>query len=434
MNISSEFANNTAPGQTASKTANKTGNHANGQTGSQTPQSTNNANTTHMAGVRVLLTGATGFVGRHLLPQLLEAGAQVTCLTRSSSRTTHLPHGVAVVQADLASGRGLAQALEGQDMVIHMAALLFGLGWQDYLRANARAARSLADAIMQADMASRTGSHNDKDGGTGGTGGNCGNGGNSGNSGNGDNGGNSGIRRFVLVSSLAATGPGGTVPGVEDSTPPAPVSAYGWSKMLTEQILGRALGDRMVTLRPPIIYGSGDKGLLPVFKGVMSGLAVSPGAGREFPVSAVHARDMGQAVICACRPEATGIYHINDGHEYTMSGFCRAMGAAADKALGREPRRVRIIRMPLPIMALTAGLSSAFGITADALLARLPGRFCGRLRRAPNWNIDKYREARQAGWLCNGSRIQRELGFTPSMSLEAGMNEAIEGYRREGWL
>ena len=90
--------------------------------------------------------------------------------------------------------------------------------------------------------------------------------------------------------------------------------------------------------------------------------------------------------------------------------------------------------MPLPIMALTAGLSSAFGITADALLARLPGRFCGRLRRAPNWNIDKYREARQAGWLCNGSRIQRELGFTPSMSLEAGMNEAIEGYRREGWL
>lgn len=390
------------------------------------------SNNAHMAGVRVLLTGATGFVGRHLLPQLLEAGAQVTCLTRSSSRIAHLPQGVAVVEADLASGRGLAQALEGQDMVIHMAALLFGLGWQDYLRANARAARSLADAIMQADRAARNGSRtNNASDADGAHGPNAPNGPNDTTSGSGTS---NGIRRFVLVSSLAATGPSATPPGVEDDAPPAPVSAYGWSKMLTEQILGRALGDRLVTLRPPIIYGSGDKGLLPVFKGVISGLAVSPGYGREFPVSAVHARDMGQAVICACRPEAKGVYHINDGQEYTMSAFCRAMGAAADKALGREPRRVRIIRMPLPVMALTAGLSSAFGIVADALLARLPARFGGRLRRAPNWNMDKYREARQAGWLCNGSRIRHELGFTPSMSLEAGMKEAIEGYRREGWL
>ncbi len=402
MNTFSDVAGKTAPSQ-ADKPAKS---QPDGRADHQPGQNTGCAGTGHLTGVRVLLTGGTGFVGRHLLPQLLEAGAQVTCLTRSSSHIAHLPQGVAVAQADLGSGRGLAEALKGQDMVIHMAALLFGLGWQDYLRANARAARSLADAVMRADRAACTG----------------------------ENGGSKGIRRFVLVSSLAATGPCGTAPGVEDDTPPAPVSAYGWSKMLTEQILGRALGDRLVTLRPPIIYGSGDKGLLPVFKGVMSGLAVSPGAGREFPVSAIHARDMGQAVICACRPEATGVYHLSDGQEHTMSSFCRIVGSAVDKALEREPRRVRVIRMPLPVMALTAGLSSAFGIMADALLARLPARFGGRLRRAPNWNMDKYREARQAGWLCNGSRIRRELGFTPCMSLEAGMKEAVEGYRREGWL
>lgn len=425
MSASSDLAGNTAPGQKDHWPEHRTGCPAEcpelqsanpsagllaGPSAGDRPDSpaaeTATVSTAHLAGVRVLLTGGTGFVGRHLLPQLLEAGAQVTCLTRSSSHTAHLPQGVAVAQADLASGRGLIEALEGQDMVIHMAALLFGLGWQDYLRANARAARSLADAVALTDRAARTA----------------------------PNGASGGIRRFVLVSSLTATGPCGTAPGVEDDAPPAPVSAYGWSKMLTEQILGRALGDRLVTLRPPIIYGSGDKGLLPVFKGVMSGLAVSPGAGREFPVSAIHARDMGQAVICACRPEATGVYHLSDGHEHTMSDFCRVMGVAVDAALGRETRRVRIIRMPLPVMALTAGLSSALGIAADALLARLPARFGGRLRRAPNWNMDKYREARQAGWLCNGSRIRRELGFTPCMSLEAGMKEAVEGYRREGWL
>ncbi|WP_291302568.1 NAD(P)-dependent oxidoreductase [Desulfovibrio sp. MES5] len=361
------------------------------------------AATRHLENVRVLLTGGTGFVGRHLLPQLLRAGARVTCLTRASSHTAGLPEGVAVAQADLGSGRGLTEALEGQDVVIHMAALLFGLGWQDYLRANARAAACLAEAIRQADgSAAKRGQP--------------------------------GIQRLVLVSSQAATGPCGTAPGVNDDAVPAPVSAYGWSKTLTEQILGRALGDRMVTLRPPIIYGSGDKGLLPVFKGVMRGVAVSPGFGREFPVSAIHARDMGQAVICACRPDAQGVYHLNDGQAHNMSDFCRVMGQAVDKALHRPPRAVHVIHMPLPIMALTAGLSSAFGIVADALLGRLPASFGGRLRRAPNWNLDKYREARQAGWLSDGSRIRRELGFTPCMSLEAGMAEAVEGYRREGWL
>ena len=188
----------------------------------------------HLANVRVLLTGGTGFVGRHLLPQLLQAGARVTCLTRARSHTAGLPEGVAVAQADLGTGRGLTEALEGQDVVIHMAALLFGLGWQDYLRANARAAACLAEAIRQAD-------------------------------GNAARRGQPGMQRLVLVSSQAATGPCGTAPGVGDDALPAPVSAYGWSKALSEQILGHALGDRMVTLRPPIIYGSGDKGLLPVF-------------------------------------------------------------------------------------------------------------------------------------------------------------------------
>ena len=352
----------------------------------------------HLAGKKVLLTGGTGFVGRHLLPQLLEAGAQVTCLTRAASRTGHLPAGVETAQADLSTGQGLAEALHGKDVVIHMAALLFGLGWQDYLRANALAARSMGSAIPSLACAGNLGAD----------------------------------FRFVLVSSLAATGPSGTAPGVDDATPPAPVSAYGWSKMLTEQVLGRALGQSLVTLRPPIIYGSGDKGLLPVFQGAMRAhVAVSPGAGREFPVSAVHADDMAQAVLCACRPEASGVYHLSDGEAYTMSGFCRGMGAAVDKALGRAPRNMRVVRMPLPVMACTAGLSTAFAVAADAVSRRLLGR---GLRRAPAWNLDKYREARQAGWLCDNSRICRELGFAPRVSLEAGMTDALDGYRREGWL
>ncbi len=351
----------------------------------------------HLAGRAVLLTGGTGFVGRHLLPQLLEAGARVICLVRASSDTSRLPRGVAVAQADLHSGEGLDAALEGRDVIIHMAALLFGLGWQDYLRANALAARRLGEAVARLRAAGRL----------------------------------RGDGRVVLVSSLAATGPCAVEPGAADDAAPAPVSAYGWSKLLTEQILGRALGEGLVTLRPPIIYGSGDRGLLPVFRGVKRGVAVSPGRGREFPVSVVHADDMARAVLCACRPEARGVYHLNDGQVHTMTGFCRRMGAAVARALGREPRPVRVIRMPLPVMAVTAALSSAYGTVADALCRRFAGH---GLRRAPEWNLDKYREARQPGWVSDGRRICRELGFTPQTGLEDGLLEAAQGYVREGLL
>ena len=162
-------------------------------------------------GKKIVVTGGTGFVGRHLLPQLLAAGARVTCITRATSRRDHLPAGVEVVRADLRSGAGLEEALRGQDICIHMAALLFGLGWQDYLRANSEAARALATAWQRLDAQGQA------------------------------------PQRMVLVSSLAASGPCDTAAGRGDD---APVSAYGWSKLMVEQILGRALGDRMVTLRP----------------------------------------------------------------------------------------------------------------------------------------------------------------------------------------
>lgn len=328
-------------------------------------------------GTRVLVTGGTGFVGRHLTRALLNAGADLTCLVRASSNCAALPGGARPVQADLLTGAGLDEAVAGQDVVIHMAALLFGLGWQEYLRGNALAAERLGTALRRRGDA---------------------------------------VRRVVLVSSLAATGPSAVSPGVRDDTPAAPVSAYGWSKFVAEQTLGRHVGERMVTLRPPIIYGSGDRGLLPYFRSARLGVIATPGRGRRFPVSAVHVSDMVQAVLLACGPAARGVYHINDGTEHTMDGIGLAIAAALD-------RTARVLPVPLPLMGAAAAVSG------------LAGRIAVRLgRRAPSWNPDKYLEARQPGWLCDASRICGELGYAPAMELERGLSETVEGYRKDGWL
>ena len=127
---------------------------------------------------------------------------------------------------------------------------------------------------------------------------------------------------------------------------------------------------------------------------------------------------MGRAIVCCCRPEAHGVYHVNDGGCYAMADFYRAMARAMGK-------KACILRLPLCFLGLTALLSTLGG----SLLAAL-----GRKGRAPNWNLDKSREARQSGWTCDASRLREELGYAPALTLDQGMQEAVEGYRREGLL
>lgn len=321
-------------------------------------------------GKKICLTGATGFLGSHLLPILEQAGAEITCIVRKSSNIKNIHHRIAY--ANLASGEGLREALKGQDILIHMAAMLFGYAYQDYLAGNATAARQIGLAA-------------------------------------GD------LERVIHVSSLAAAGPSATAPGVAETDIPGPVSAYGWSKLMSESILCNFFGERLVILRPPIIYGSGDRGLLPVFRGVKRGFAAVPGW--SFPVSVIHVDDAARAILCCTEEKARGIYHASDGAPLEMADFYRAIG----KALGRD--KLTIVNIPLPIMGLSAAISG---------LAGQIGKFFGR--RPPNWNPDKYREARAGGWLANDSKIVKEIGFKPQMALADGMKEAVGGYRNQGLL
>ncbi len=331
----------------------------------------------HLRGKRVLLTGGTGFLGSRVVPLLLDAGAHVGVLCRDSSRTDHLPAGCTVRRVDLVSGRGVAEALRGCDIFIHMAALLFGLGWRDYLEANCGAAQTLAGCLTAL--------------------------------------GEDGPKRVVLVSSLAAAGPCASLTGRDEHGPARPVSAYGWSKLLTEKVLQAELRSRLVIVRPPIIYGSGDRGMLPVYQGLARGVGAVPGLGRDFPVSVVHVDDVARAVALACLDQASGVYHLDDGHPLPMADFYRA----ASRALGRS---ARILHLPLWLMGVTALCCTVFGTIAARFKA--PGS------RAPNWNLDKYRESSEAGWVANAQRIRNELGYMPQVNLEDGMKETIEGNRR----
>ncbi len=339
-------------------------------------------NLEHLKGKRLLVTGGTGFVGRHFIAALAPLAEQghmeVSCLVRASSRRDMLPSFVKFFEADLQTGQGLDAALQGQDMLVHGAALLFGTHWQQYM-SNVQAASLLGKAVAKAQQQGA-------------------------------------VERVVFISSLAASGPSATAPGVGDDVQAQPLSAYGWSKYLAEEALGRHCGQSLVTLRPPMLYGPEDKGLLPYFVAAQKGLVVSPGFGRDFPVSIMHVQDVAQAILCALQSQAQGVYHCNDGAVHTL----QSVGALMAELMGKK---ALCLRMPLSILAVSAALSTVWGALSQPFGLR-----------APSWNMDKYRESKAVGWLCDSTRLQQELAFVPSMPLRQGLQETIASYKKSGLL
>lgn len=334
---------------------------------------------------KIAITGATGFLGSHLLPLASQGGARLSCLARNP-KIASLPN-AAIIHGDCLNLSAMKELLSGKDIFIHMAALLFGCRWQDYFRANIRAAQIIVQALQEIAPEKRP-------------------------------------AKMIFISSLAAAGPCAAAPGRAEKEAPAPVSAYGWSKYCCEQIFAAAPLKELAILRPPIIYGSGDRGLLPLFKSAARGLGISPGAFRQFPVSIIHAKDAAKAILLACGQKISGVFHLSDGKIYTMDEFCRA----AANACGRG--KCFVARPPLLLMAATASLSDAFYGWAAKAAARLKLK----MPAPPHWNKDKYEEAKQTGWLADSEKFVAATGFTPGVDLQAGLRETVQGYRARGWL
>lgn len=332
-----------------------------------------------LTGVKIAVTGGSGFLGSYVVPQLLAAGANLALLSRSRPNIVD----VNIIEGDCRDAAAVGKLLSGQDVLIHMAALLFGASWQDYLEANVKAVQTIIQASKKNPP-----------------------------------------KKVIFVSSLAAAGPCGEYPGIAESAIPSPVSAYGWSKLICENILSAHFQKNLVIIRPPIIYGAGDRGLLPLFKSVKKGLGISPGAFRKFPVSIIHARDCSRAILLCCEDRAEGIYHISDGAPCDMDKFCKAMASSMGK------NRILTLHIPLAAMQFSAVCCSTWSIATKWIAQKCHWR----PPAPPHWNMDKMREARQTGWLANSQRIAKELDFSSSLDLEAGMAQTVQGYIERGWL
>ncbi|MCP2501302.1 MAG: NAD(P)-dependent oxidoreductase [Deltaproteobacteria bacterium] len=334
----------------------------------------------------VLVTGASGFIGQHLVRRLIERGDRVSCLVRATSPIDELrSSGARLIVGDVTDRacieRALAESRAG--VVIHLAGLLKAVRTADFARVNAGGVESVTAACA----------------------------------------GRAGRPLLIVVSSLAAAGPcAGNQPRVEGDSP-APVSAYGRSKLAGELAAARHAGEMEITIvRPPIVFGPGDRGVLEMFRPIAhSGLHVVPGS-KERRVSLIHVADLVALLLLAAgkgerlRPDGApgqGIYFVAADHDPTYD----ELGQAIARAVGKK--RATVVHVPGPLVRLA-------GLCGDSL---------GRVRQRPGWvNSDKMAEALAGSWMCSSAKARTRLGWSPAATLAERLRETAKWYRQAGWL
>lgn len=323
--------------------------------------------------MRVLVTGGHGFVGSHLVERLLAAGADVRCLSRHREvpeRLRGLP--VEVAPGDLASGRGLAEAVVGVEEVWHLGALTRALTPREMFRVNTAGTLALARAARDA-----------------------------------------GVTRFVFCSSLAAVGPSATGEPLGDDAPRRPQTTYGRSKRAAEEGLLSLDGLPLVILRPPAVYGPRDRDFLALFQGARRGLLPLVGAPTR-RLSLIYSSDLAEGLLAVGRaPGARGRALFVTHPEPVRQD---ALALALARTLGRP---ARLLRLPPSAARLVGSLAS--------LTAQLTGA-------APLLNRERVREVGEGHWVCSAEGALAVAGWRAPTPLEEGLARTAAWYRAEGLL
>jgi nucleoside-diphosphate-sugar epimerase len=321
------------------------------------------------------LTGGTGFVGGHVARALVASGWTVRLLARDPARArgallADLP--LEIVAGSLEDVPALSRALPGADAVVHVAGLTKARTLEEYRDVNVRGTeRLLAAGLLAAPRA-----------------------------------------HFVLVSSQAAAGPALDGRPRNEEDPAEPVSRYGLSKREAEQSVERMWRGPWTVLRPVVVYGPGDTGLFQYFRMAASGWIPVPAA--DARIQLVGAERAALAVSSILRaPGLPGrIRFLSDPGAVTLRQLAEAVA-------GGSGRAGRLIRVPNTLVRILGSAETA----VETLT-----------RRSRPFNADKAREILAGDWLCDGTRLDRELGLPPAVPLQDGIRAAWAWYRGAGWL
>jgi nucleoside-diphosphate-sugar epimerase len=319
----------------------------------------------------VLVTGATGFIGKNLVPDLAR-DRKVRILVRRTSDLSFYRDRPEIELAfgSLEGNEGLDRALFGVKTVIHAAGQTMGRNRVDFYRTNVQGTRNLTDAMRK-----------------------------------------SGALRLVFLSSHAACGASPFNRPISEAARPVPISDYGWSKQQAEAVVAQS-GLSHVILRPPSVYGPYDMEILKYARLIDRGICPMVGI-RESYLNLIYVRDLVGIIRKVMTDDRfdNRVYFASDGRAYAFSEIIAA--------IARQLHRRRLWRIPIPVP-----IGLLYGVLNDALIPERK-RIISR---------DKVRELARQYWLCSNERLIRTIGYIRFCDLDQGMAETVGWYRERGLI
>lgn len=309
----------------------------------------------------VAITGSTGFIGRHLVPLLAAEGWRPRLLIRRDPADVQWSGlTVEVVQGDLADEQALARLTSGASAVVHLAGLIKATSEAEFMRANREGTRKLAEALLtHAPQA-----------------------------------------HCLLVSSLAARHP--------------ELSHYAASKRAAEEVAQERLGDRLSIVRPPAVFGPGDRETLAFFKMVSSGFIPLIG-GPKARSAVVHVEDLCKAFLRILDGEPTRAVGVITDERPQGYSWEEILGMAA-RVQGIEPRAK--LQLPKALLRAVAGFGDLKARFGDASML----------------TSEKLRELLHEDWAVPPEQRLVPEGWAPAYDLQSGFESAVRFYRQSGWL
>ena len=326
--------------------------------------------------MKILLTGASGFVGSHILDSLRRRGIPTALLLRPGSShrfiAPHLPD-LELRTGSIDDPESLQRAMAGITHVIHCAGATRASRISEFYAVNQVGTRNVVNAI---------------------------------------NGQPGQIQRLVHISSQTAAGPAQREKPAREQDAPRPVSEYGKSKLAGELEVRNHCRTEHVILRPPAVYGPRDTDFLRLYVTAKNHLLAKLDARQAF--SLVFVKDLAEAVVtCLDHPAAAGkTYFVAAREIVTARGMAEEVAA-----------QMNVWTLPLPVPKTLLWLM--------CLTQEIQSRLTGK----PNvLSLQKFAELRAAGWVCDPTLLERETGYTCPTTLKPGVAETLSWYRQERWL
>ena len=323
-----------------------------------------------------VVTGATGFVGSHLVDHLLAKNYKVRCITRKTSSIKWLEgKNVEIYDCGLLDNPGLRKAFDGAEYIYHVAGVVKSKTPEGYFKGNVDTTRNLLEVADE---------FKDK------------------------------IKRFLIVSSQTATGPSLNGEPVNENEIPHPITTYGRSKLAEEKLAKTFMGKFPVTIcRAPAVYGERDTEILIFFKTFNSGLMTTIGFDIK-KISLIHVDDLVRGFILAAESDKAKneIYFISSEKYYTWE----EIGEVTSKVLNKKPLKVKV---PHPVVYTIASIAQFFAIFSS---------------KPATLNIEKAKDITQTYWICDTSKAMKDFGYHQNISVEEGIKRTCDWYKEMKWI